>query len=96
MDILLFAIGAGAIGLMCHWIPWRFAKPGGFARLFLVSAMLSLVSGGCVLLLNYIQLGDLPEPPGIPLFLAAIAFPISLFVGIPFLMPRTKAGRCNR
>jgi len=96
VGLLTLIAMAGAIGLVCHWATSRFGRTRGIADLVVVSAASSLITAWFFFLINYVKLGDVPEPPGVPIFIAILSFPVSLAAGIPFLLRyRDKYGRCK-
>ena len=98
MDFCLFFAVAGCIGLTCHWVVKRLGGPSGYARFILVSIASSLGTAGLFFLYNYVRLGELPEPPGVPIFMAILSFPITLAAGAPFLADghRVLPGHCRK
>ncbi len=85
MGMLRLIAVAGAIGLVCHWVTSRIGRPGHrITPLILVSVASSLVTAWFCFLITYVQVGEVPEPPGVPILIAILSFPVSLAAGVPF------------
>lgn len=100
MELLLFAVIAGTIAFGCHALTRGLVGRDGYTGfvLFLVSVAASLLTASLLQMYTYIQIGEVPEPPGAPICVFVMCLPISMAAGAVFLprQPRVQYGRCKK
>ncbi len=100
MELLFFAVIAGTIAFGCHALTRGLVGREGYTAfvLLLVSVAASLLTAWLLQMYTYIQIGEVPEPPGVPICVFVMCLPISMAAGA-VLLPRQRRvqhGRCKK